>query len=106
MVAAATATNVAALRARQPASQALVKYGRAGRLLSGEGGLSDQQGCDRLVEILGQWSLDMGLPHLGEFGVKQLDIPAIVAASRNNSMKSNPVLLHDEEIAQLVRNRI
>ncbi len=106
MVAQATATNIAALRERVPDSPALAKYGRVGRLMSGDALLNDEQGCARLVATLEQWSSELALPRLGSYGIGESDIPAIVAASRNNSMKSNPVLLHDEEIAQLVRQRI
>ncbi|HEY0635784.1 MAG TPA: iron-containing alcohol dehydrogenase [Gammaproteobacteria bacterium] len=106
MVAQATASNIAALRERQPGSPALAKYARVGRLLGDEGALSDEQACERLVVVLEQWSTELSLPRLGNYGITERDIPAIVAASRNNSMKSNPVLLHDEEIAELVRRRL
>lgn len=106
MVAAATATNIAALRQRQPGGDALSKYGRVGRLLNGDVGLSDHEACDRLVMKLEQWSTEMALPRLGSYGITENDIPAIIAASRNNSMKSNPVLLLDDEIAHMVRQRI
>jgi len=106
MVAAATATNITALRQRQPGGQALAKYGRVGRVLSGEAGLSGHDACDRLVAMLEEWSTEMTLPRLGSYGITEETIPAIVAASRNNSMKSNPVLLLDDEIADMVRRRI
>ncbi|HEY0722258.1 MAG TPA: iron-containing alcohol dehydrogenase [Gammaproteobacteria bacterium] len=106
MVAQATATNLAALRQHQPESSALAKYARTGRLLSGDAALSDQMACDQLVKVLEQWCAELALPRLGNYGVSERDIPAIVAASRNNSMKSNPVLLHDEEIAEMVRRRL
>jgi len=106
MVATATAMNITALRERQPGSQALAKYARVGQLLSSNQALPDDEAADRLVVILEQWTEELALPRLGRYGISAADIPAIVAASRNNSMKSNPVLLHDDEIAELVRRRI
>lgn len=106
LVADATAINVQALGERAPQSPALAKYARVGRLLSGEAGLSDAEARQALVTTLQSWCTRLGLPRLGHFGITVDDIPAIVAASRNNSMKSNPIVLTDEEIAAIVRQRL
>lgn len=106
VVAAATAINIGALRARDPAHPALAKYARVGRLLSGDACPDDDAAAARLVAVLEQWSEALALPRLASFGISEGDIPAIVAASRNNSMKSNPILLNDSEIAAIVRARI
>ncbi|MEW6646944.1 MAG: iron-containing alcohol dehydrogenase [Pseudomonadota bacterium] len=106
MVADATAINVQALGERAPQSPALAKYARVGRLLSGEAGLSDAAARQALVVTLKSWCARLELPRLGHFGITADDIPAIVAASRNNSMKSNPIVLTDEEIAAIVRQRL
>lgn len=105
-VAAATAVNVQALRQRMPESAALPKYARVGRLLSNDATLDDNAATSALVQTLGNWSIRLELPRLSHFGIAATDIPAIVAASRNNSMKSNPVVLTDEEIAAIVRQRL
>jgi alcohol dehydrogenase len=106
MLAAATATNLQALRERAPESIALEKYARAGRLLTGNTALDDAAAAQALMDTLAGWIEKLSLPHLGSFGITADDIPAIVAASRNNSMKSNPVLLTDGEIATMVRQRL
>jgi len=106
MVAAATRVNIDALRQRMASSPALEKYARVGRLLSGKMELSAEQAQETLVQQLERWSERMALPRLGSFGVGEADIQQIVAASRNNSMKTNPVELSDEEIAALVRSRL
>lgn len=105
-VAAATAVNLHALRDRAGHSSALAKYAEVGRLLSGRHGLDDTTAGDALVEMLEQWTERLALPRLSEFDISESDIPAIVAGSRNNSMKTNPVLLEDEEIAAIVRQRL
>lgn len=106
ILAAATAVNAEALRQRLPASPALGKYARVGRLLSGEASLPDEAAVQTLVATLTSWCNTLELPRLAHFGITTADIPAIVAASRNNSMKSNPVLLSDEEIAAIVQQRL
>lgn len=105
-VAAATRVNLDALRNRLPQSPALVKYARAGRLLSGDETLADTEAQDVLVTMLQEWTERLAIPRLGEFGITEADIPAIVANSRCNSMKTNPVELGDEEIASIVRQRL
>lgn len=105
-VAAATAMNIKALRQRDAQSPAMEKYAQVGRLLGGQPGLDGSAACDALVEVLNHWTGSLQLPRLSRFGVGESDIPAIVANSRNNSMKTNPVLLFDEEIAAIVRQRL
>ncbi len=105
MLGVATAANIAALKARDPASPALAKYAQVGRLLTGQP-LADEAAHAALVEKLHAWTDRLQLARLSHYGVTEADVPAIVAASRNNSMKSNPVLLSDSEIAAIVRNRL
>ncbi len=105
-VAAATAMNIRALREREPQNPALSRYAHVGRLLSGRRGLSDDAACDALVKVLEEWTESLQLPRLSGFGVGETDIPTIVAHSRNNSMKTNPVRLHDDEIAAIVKARL
>ncbi len=106
MVAAATRTNIEALHQRLPQSPALVKYARVGRLLSDSIELNDTEAHGVLLEVLQRWCADMGLPRLSDYGIGEHDIPLIVANSRNNSMKTNPLELTDDEITVLVRSRL
>jgi alcohol dehydrogenase len=105
-VAAATELNIKALRERDPDSPALAKYAQVGRLLIGDRRLFEESACHALVSQLEMWTERMAIPRLGEFGITETDIPTIVANSRGNSMKTNPVLLSDEEIAGIVRRRL
>lgn len=105
-VAAATRVNIDVLQQRSPESPALAKYARVGRLLSGEATLGEPQAQQALVDVLERWTAQMQLPRLGEFGINESDIAAIVANSRGNSMKTNPVTLTDDEIAAIVRTRL
>lgn len=106
LVAAATHANIRLLHTREPDSIALHKYAEAGRILSGQHGLSDEEAQDALVAKLHAWTEMMDIPRLGNFGITEQDIPRIVADSRGNSMQTNPIVMTDDEIAQLVRSRL
>lgn len=106
LVAEATAMNIRALKEREPASKILLKYAQAGRMMTHDIHLSDEEALKRLVEILEGWTQTMNLPLLSKYGVTRADIPKIVANSRGSSMKTNPILLSDEEIGEILSRRL
>ena len=77
-----------------------------GRLLSRNGQLDRDTAHTVLLDILETWTCELNLPSLMKYGVTQADIPRIVANSRGSSMKTNPVLLEDHEIARILTARI
>ncbi|MBD3610495.1 MAG: iron-containing alcohol dehydrogenase [Gammaproteobacteria bacterium] len=105
LVAVATEVNIRALRTRQPGSLALEKYADIGRLLTAQA-LTDEEACNTLVELLTQWSETLRLPRLSDYDVGESDIERIVANSRGNSMLTNPLVLTDDEVAEIVRRRL
>ena len=105
LVAEASRINIEAMQTRQPDNPALVKYAQAGRLLVRQE-LGDDEARTALVEILTDWTRRLKLPRLGEYGITEADIPRIVANSRGSSMKTNPIVLTDEEIADILRARL
>jgi alcohol dehydrogenase class IV len=105
LVAAATAVNIRVLREREPRNPALARYARLGRLLTGEALPDDADAGDALVALLEAWTGQLDLPALDRLGVKSEDHPRIVAASRGSSMKTNPIVLEDEEIAAILEAR-
>jgi alcohol dehydrogenase len=106
LVATATRLNLDALRARAPAHPALEKYAQVGRLLCRQGTLDQDAAHAALTGTLENWTRTLGLPRLAHYGVTPADIPRIVANSRGSSMKTNPVVLYDSEIAGLVATRL
>jgi len=106
LVATATRVNIEALRARAPTHPALEKYALAGRLLSRNSSLDRNAAHTALVDTLIAWTQTLGLPTLAHYGVSPDDIPRIVAHSRGSSMKTNPVMLDDAEIAAIVADRL
>lgn len=96
LLAAATRVNLEALRRRDPQSVALAKYDEVRRLL----------GAADLVDMLAGWIDRLALPRLSHWGVSAADLPRLVADSRGSSMKTNPVVLTDDEIATILAERL
>lgn len=105
LVATATQVNIEVLGEREPDSPALAKYADAGRLLTGSA-LDDHQARIALVKLLEEWTERMQLQRLGSYGVSENDVTRVVHHSRGSSMKTNPVVLTDQEIARIVQTRL
>ena len=106
LVAAATEMNIRALSARRPASDALEKYAHVGRLLNGDLAATRDHAWQALVQQLDSWTEQLGLQRLGAYGVREADVDAVVANCRGSSMKTNPVVLTDEEVGAVLRQRL
>lgn len=102
-VAAATAANIAALRERDPENTALQKYAHLGALLSGQDEVRGSTAADTLIRLLEDWTGRLRLPTLGHYGITETDLDSIVAHSRSSSMKTNPVVLTDDELRAILR---
>jgi alcohol dehydrogenase len=103
-LAAVTAANVAALESRAPGSPALARYTVLGRLLAGLGADTPETAARAaLVATLEHWSATLAVPGLGSFGLGDGDIPSIVADARGSSMRTNPIVLTDGELAAVLR---
>lgn len=106
LVAEATAVNIDALRRRQPQSIALQKYAKAGRLFLGGIDACDDRAADALVDLLREWDRRLQLPRLGKFGMTEEHLDMVVANSRGGSMRTNPLVLEDAELASVLRARL
>ncbi len=106
LVAAATRVNIEAMQARAPANPALEKYTRLASLLCGTKLPDVRNAHDALIALLEDWVRQLDIPRLGRYGVKESDFARIVASSRGSSMKTNPVVLTDGEIAAILQQRL
>jgi alcohol dehydrogenase class IV len=106
LVAKATEVNIRAMREREPENASLVKYARAEELLT-QTSLRDREvAWDGLVRMLNEWTSCLKIQTLSHYGIKEQDIDKIVAGARGSSMKTNPIVLTDAEIGEVVRARL
>ncbi|MFO1428832.1 MAG: iron-containing alcohol dehydrogenase [Candidatus Competibacteraceae bacterium] len=106
LVAAATEVNITALRERAPAGPALEKYAKAGAILNARPYSDPDEACDALVATLRDWIRRLELPPLSHYGIQTGDFPRIVVHCRGGSMKTNPLVLTDEEVTVILRQRL
>jgi alcohol dehydrogenase class IV len=102
-LAATTRTNIAALEKRDSEGVALRRYAEVARVLVGTGAAPVEGMCSALVELLDDFRARLSIARLSAYGMTEAGIPAVVADSRGSSMKTNPVVLTDEEIASILR---
>ena len=105
LLAAATRTNIAVLRASGDPLAALTKYGRIGALLSNRDFTVQRTRtfCDLLVEKLEEWTDRLHMPRLGRYGIKTDDIDKLAAGA---GLKNNPARLDAGHIRDIVAARL
>ncbi len=106
LLATATKVNIDTMEARDPDNPALKKYAQLGRLFRGRTHVEEVGARVFLVHTLKEWSKRLDLPRLGEFGITEKDVDRIVAHCRGSSMKTNPIVLSDEDVAGIIRVRL
>lgn len=105
LVATATRINIEAMREREPDNPAVAKYAAVGRLLR-EPLYPAGDDCLNLARILEDWTQRLDLPGLRVCGLGSTDVPRVVANSRGSSMKTNPIVLTDAEVARILTARL
>lgn len=93
--------NVRALRSRRPGSPVLGKYAAIGSALTGLGYPTEAAAIDDGMAVIGELTQYMQIPRLRSFGIEAGEVPQIVEqAKRASSMRSNPILLEDQELSE------
>lgn len=92
--------NVRALQIRAPQSATLARYDEVAQILSGSTTARAAEGI--------AWTQDLvralKVHPLAEFGLKEKDIPAVVAkVQKASSMKGNAIPLTDEELTEILK---
>lgn len=106
LVSVATEININAMQQREPQNPALAKYAQVGRLLMGRDELDDATARSSLIALLAEWSERLQLPRLNGYGISESDFSMIVANSRGSSMLTNPIVLTDQEIREILERRV
>jgi alcohol dehydrogenase class IV len=95
--------NLRALRARAPESEALSRYAELARLLTGAAAATAEDGGQWLQALV----VDLRIARLAEYGLGPADVDVLVeAAARASSMKTNPVVLTSDELADVLTRAI
>lgn len=98
-----TRVNVRALQQRAPYAPALARYAEVARLLTGDSAAVADDAAPWLVQLVDECRI----PRLGRYGVQPGDVARVAAAARSaRSMKGNPVLLTDTELAEALAEAI
>ena len=106
LVAEATNMNINVMLKREANNPALDKYVRLGEILCQKRHRNKHTSWECLVELLRQWTEQLQLPRLSEFGLSDEGLDHVVAHSRGSSMKTNPIVLTDAEIRDLLISRL
>lgn len=106
MLADATRINIDAMQQREPNNRALERYAQVGRLMLRQSTLNTEEAHTALIQLLQDWTQKMHLEPLSAYGVTEQDVQRLVTHSRGNSMKTNPIVLTDDEIERLIRARL
>jgi alcohol dehydrogenase len=101
---AVTEAVIARLREEGEAGEdALDKYARAARAVTGEALPDTEAACDRLLGALLRWAEDFGIGRLGAYGMTAEDVESI---AREGDNKNSPAPLDQAEIARLLQSRL
>ncbi len=106
LVASATRVNIDVMQTREADNPALGKYARLAEILCERRIREPAAAYTALIDLLEGWTERLQLPRLARYDITAADIPHIVAHSRGSSMKTNPVLLTDAEIARVLEARL
>ena len=106
LLASATRINIEAMQQREADNTALDKYARLATILCNKKFRQLDEAHLALVNLLNDWTEEMQLEKLSHFGMKEDDFDVIVKNSRGSSMKTNPIVLSDTEIRQILTERL
>jgi alcohol dehydrogenase class IV len=97
------AMNLRALRTREPENSALERYRQIASLVAG----NPHATADAGVEWVRVLVADLLIPPLRKYGIKPEHVPDIVAKAANaSSMKANPIVLTEVELAETLAKAI
>lgn len=106
LLAACTRTNIQAMQQREPNNPALGRYQHIAGLFAQLHGSQQKASLEFLCGYLDSLTQDLNINRLGSYGVTEQHVDQIVANARGSSMKTNPIVLTDDEIAAIVRSRL
>jgi alcohol dehydrogenase class IV len=95
--------NVAALRNREPRSQALERYEQVATLLTGQPRATADAGSEWLQRLV----VYLGIPSLASHGMTLEHVPDLVeSAAQASSMRANPIVLTPAELSAILASAL
>ena len=95
--------NIKALEKREPNSGVLSRYGEVARLLTGSESAGPTDGVNRVHSLCREFEI----PSLSEHGLNRQMIPAVAAqALKSSSMRGNPIVLSELEVAEILEGAL
>lgn len=106
LVASATQVNIHSMLARQPDNLALAKYAQVAEVLCQQSFSTSAAAFAALTDLLTQWTDELALPRLSNYGLNEAGLDHVIAHCRGSSMKTNPIVLTDEELKHILLERL
>lgn len=106
LVAKATEINIDVMLTRESTNPALDKYARLAEVLLQKRVRNKHDAWETLCKQLHDWTRQLKLPGLSVYGVNESGLNHVVANARGSSMKTNPVVLTDDELRRLLLARL
>ena len=102
LVASATRINIHSMLAREPDNSALAKYVQVAEILCQKHFSKSAAAFTALIDLLTAWTDELALPRLAHYGLQETAFDKVIANCRGSSMKTNPIVLADKEISQIL----
>jgi alcohol dehydrogenase class IV len=97
------ATNLRALRQRQPAAQTLQRYAEVARLVTDNASATAEAGVEWVRTLVAE----LRIPSLGHYGLKREHTAELIEkASHASSMKANPIMLTADELTTILERAL
>mgnify|MGYP001820071295 FL=1 len=106
LVATCSRVNIEAMLDRDPGNIALEKYTEVAEVLCRQAFSNRHAAHTALVGLLDDWTGHLQIRRLGDYGIGVADFDRIVANCRGSSMKTNPIVLTDSEVSDILRDRL
>lgn len=106
LVASATRMNILSMTMRESNNKALAKYIQVAEILCQKRFTNSQAAFDALINLLFEWTHELSLPRLSFFGLQKGALDKVIANCRGSSMKTNPIVLTDSEVRQILLERL
>ena len=106
LVASATEMNIRAMQEQEVDHPALGRYAKIAEVLCGCHFADQETAFYALILLLQNWTEQMKLPSLSAQGISESDFDLIIANCRGSSMKTNPIVLSDKQIRNILKTRL